>query len=81
MALALLLASGRLIPRFLLRQYPTVSDSFLIASILNAIGLFITDVLTYEWGGMGGDDPDAPGPSDARVIALKKVNLRSSTVY
>jgi hypothetical protein len=49
-----------------------VSDSFLIASILNAIGLFATDVLTYKWGGMA--DDDAPEPSTAQLVALKKVS-------
>lgn len=71
LALAMLVASGRLVPRFLQRQYPTVSDSLLIASILDAIGLFVTDYLTYIWGGMSDDVPE---PSTARVIALKKVN-------
>jgi hypothetical protein len=55
------------------RQSPTVSDSLLIASILNAFALFITDTLTYSWGGMAEDDADAPEPSVARRIALKKV--------
>lgn len=71
LALAMLVASGRLVPRFLQRQCPTVSDSLLIASILDAIGLFVTDYLTYTWGGMSDDVPE---PSVARVIALKKVN-------
>jgi hypothetical protein len=72
LTLAIIIASGRLIPRLLQRQQPTVSDSFLIASILNAIGLFATDVLTYKWGGMA--DDDAPKPSTAQLIALKKVS-------
>jgi hypothetical protein len=50
-----------------------LSDSFLIASILNAIALFITDVITYNWGGMDEYDPDAPEPPASQQIALKKV--------
>jgi len=77
MALAIFLASGRLVPRLLQRQYPTVSDSLLIASILDAIGLFVTDYLTYIWGGMT-DDAEA---STARVIALKKVQFAGNAFY
>lgn len=77
LALAMLLASGRLVPRLLQRQCPTVSDSLLIASILDAIGLFITDYLTYIWGGMSDDVPE---PSTARVIALKKVSGQLSLI-
>jgi hypothetical protein len=47
-----------------------VSDSFLIASILNASGLFITDTLTYVWGGMAEEDTES---SISRIIELKKV--------
>ncbi|KAI4653464.1 hypothetical protein J4E93_001230 [Alternaria ventricosa] len=77
MALAIFLASGRLVPRLLQRQYPTVSDSLLIASILDAVGLFVTDYLTYIWGGMT-DDAEA---STARVIALKKVQFAGNAFY
>jgi hypothetical protein len=72
LSLAMLIASGRLVPRLLQRLNPTVSDSFLLASIINAIGLFITDAMTYKWGGMASDD--APEPPEDRLIALKKVN-------
>ncbi|KAB2107707.1 hypothetical protein AG0111_0g4331 [Alternaria gaisen] len=78
LALAMLVASGRLVPRFLQRQCPTVSDSLLIASILDAIGLFVTDYLTYIWGGMSDDVPE---PSTARVIALKKVQFAGNAFY
>lgn len=78
LVLALLLASARLVTRLLQKQYPTVSDSFLIASVLNAIALFITDVMTYKWGGMSEYDPDAPEPPIERTIALKKVNTEPS---
>ncbi|CAN9432589.1 unnamed protein product [Alternaria alternata] len=78
LALAMLVASGRLVPRFLQRQCPTVSDSLLIASILDAIGLFVTDYLTYTWGGMSDDVPE---PSVARVIALKKVQFAGNAFY
>ena len=72
LVLAVLIASGRLIPRLLQRQSLTLSDSFLVASLLNAVALFTTDVMTYSWGGMS-DDADAPEPSPARQIGLKKV--------
>jgi hypothetical protein len=80
LGLAILIASGRLVPRIIQRQHPTVSDSFLIASILNAIGLFITDTLTYHWGGMAAEDADAPEPSVDQIIALKKVSSTSASV-
>lgn len=69
LALGIVTALGRLIPRFLHRQSFTVSDCFLIASIGNAVALFITDVMTYRWGGMGESDAS----SDALAISLKKV--------
>jgi hypothetical protein len=70
LALAIFIASGRLIPRLLSRQSPTVSDSFLIASILDGLGLFITDTMTYQWGGMAEDDVEIPVD---QLKALKKV--------
>jgi hypothetical protein len=72
LSLAIFIASGRLIPRLLQRQRPTYSDSFLIASLVNPVALFITDVMTYKWGGMA--DDDAPEPPIERLIALKKVS-------
>jgi hypothetical protein len=48
-----------------------VSDSFLIASILDCLGLFITDALTYRWGGMSEDDIEIPID---QLQALKKVS-------
>jgi hypothetical protein len=50
-----------------------VSDSFLIASILDCLGLFITDALTYRWGGMSEDDVEIPTD---QLKALKKVSCR-----
>ncbi|EAT76514.1 hypothetical protein HBI56_230980 [Parastagonospora nodorum] len=79
LSLAILIASGRLLPRLAQRAQPTASDSFLIASILNAIGLFVTDVMTYKWGGMAGDD--APEPPTAQLIALKKVQFAGNAFY
>jgi hypothetical protein len=73
LALAIFIASGRLVPKIWQHQYPTLSDSFLIASILNTIALFITDYLTYKLGGMEEYDPTAPEPSVSQAIALKKV--------
>ncbi|KAL7776187.1 hypothetical protein CFE70_006600 [Pyrenophora teres f. teres 0-1] len=73
MGLALLLASGRLVPRFAQRQYPTVSDSLLIVSIFDIIGLFITDTMTYKLGGMSNGEKEA---SMSQVIALKKTHAK-----
>jgi hypothetical protein len=77
LALAIFVASGRLVPKIWQRQHPTLSDSFLIASILNTIALFITDFLTYKLGGMEEYDPTAPEPSISQAIALKKVRWPS----
>ncbi|KAL5378365.1 hypothetical protein DPSP01_009122 [Paraphaeosphaeria sporulosa] len=76
MALAIMLASGRLVPRVLQHIHPTTSDSFLIASILNMLALFITDTMTYKLGGMS----DA-GPSEADLIKLKKVQFAGNYFY
>jgi len=73
LALAIFISSGRLVPRFLQQQRLTVSDGFLIAAVINAIGLFITDTLTYKWGGMADESADGAEPSLDQVIALKKV--------
>ena len=77
LGLAILIASGRLLPRSLQHQRLNTSDGFVIASIVDAIGLFITDVLTYKWGGMS-DDESSPAGSDSedtvkQLVALKKV--------
>lgn len=79
LSLAILIASGRLVPRALMRQRLTASDGFLLASIVNAIGLFATDALTYKWGGMSDESADAPAPPEGQVIALKKVWIRTRT--
>ncbi|KAH7380546.1 hypothetical protein DE146DRAFT_637540 [Phaeosphaeria sp. MPI-PUGE-AT-0046c] len=79
LALALFIASGRLIPRIVSLQHLTVSDWFLVASIADAIGLFITDFITYKWGGMAGDD--APEQSMERMVALKKVQFAGNAFY
>lgn len=68
----MLVASGRLVPRLLQRQRLTLSDCLLVASILDAIGLFITDVMTYELGGMSEEELET---TDAQQIALKKVRM------
>jgi hypothetical protein len=68
MSLAIVLASGRLVPRVLQRINPTASDCFLIASILNMLALFITDAMTYKLGGMSDAEP-----SESDLIKLKKV--------
>lgn len=68
----ILVASGRLVPRLLQRQRLTLSDCLLVASILDAIGLFVTDVMTYELGGMSEEELET---TEARRIALKKVRM------
>ena len=70
LALALVLASGRLVPRCIQRMNPTASDIFLIISILNTIALFTTDVMTYKMGGMSDDDPP-----EETLAKLKKVRV------
>ncbi|USP77939.1 hypothetical protein yc1106_05213 [Curvularia clavata] len=74
----ILVASGRLVPRLLQRQRLTLSDCLLVASILDAIGLFITDVMTYELGGMSEEDLET---SHAQQIALKKVQFAGNAFY
>lgn len=71
LAVAIVLASGRLVPRAIQRLSPSISDIFLIISILNTIALFITDVMTYKLGGMSDDEP-----SEADYIKLLKVSWR-----
>lgn len=73
MAIATLIACGRLVPRLLQQQRLNVSDWFLVASILDALGLFITDTLTYKWGGMSDEDPGESEEAMKQLIALKKV--------
>ncbi|KAK1995323.1 archaeal flagellin N-terminal-like domain-containing protein [Colletotrichum falcatum] len=54
------------------RQTLTVSDWFLIISIIDAIALFSTDALAYRLGGMDEYDPFAPeAPSDQQVTLMK----------
>ncbi|KAJ8117177.1 hypothetical protein OPT61_g1556 [Boeremia exigua] len=81
LVLATLLASCRLVPRFLQRHYPTLSDCFLVASILDAFALFITDVMTYSWGGMSGGSVKTSEPSTTRAISLKKVQFAGNYFY
>lgn len=73
MAVATLIACGRLVPRLLQQQRLNVSDWFLVASILDALGLFITDTLTYKWGGMSDEDLGESEEAMKKLIALKKV--------
>lgn len=70
MVLCMLVASGRLVPRLVQGHHLTLSDSLLVVSILDAIGLFATDALTYEYGGMSEEETES---SVAQTIALKKV--------
>jgi len=77
MGLAILLASGRLVPRLVQRQCLTVSDNLLIISILDVIGLFITDTMTYHLGGMSEEETEIPL---SQVIALKKARSHAPLV-
>jgi hypothetical protein len=77
LALAMFVASGRLVPRLWQRLHLTLSDTFLIASVIDATCLFITDALTYKWGGMADNSSDGPEPSANQMIALKKVQYHS----
>lgn len=71
--LAAIVACARLVPRFIHHQYPTASDGALLASLLNATALFITDYMTYLWGGMS-EGTDSVEPSEAMQTSLKKVS-------
>ncbi|KAF1969643.1 archaeal flagellin N-terminal-like domain-containing protein [Bimuria novae-zelandiae CBS 107.79] len=76
LALAIVVASGRLVPRLVQRMSPTMSDSFLVASVLNTIALFVTDVMTYDLGGISDDEP-----SEVNLIKLKKVQFAGNYFY
>ncbi|UPX18612.1 uncharacterized protein EKO05_0008906 [Ascochyta rabiei] len=80
LALAVVIASGRLVPQLVQHHHLTISDQFLIASIFNAVALFTTDVITYKLGGMS-DDIEGPEPSIAQATALKKVQFAGNYFY
>lgn len=63
------------------RQHLTVSDWFLVASLLDAAALFATDTVAYKLGGMDEYDPDAPEPSIQDQITLMKVSFAGNYFY
>ncbi|KAM0331403.1 hypothetical protein ACHAQA_003076 [Verticillium albo-atrum] len=73
----ILIVVARLLVRLVRqRQDLTVCDWLLVASMLNATALFITDVLAYKLGTLG------PYPeSVADQISLKKVNFAGNYFY
>ncbi|KAF5660276.1 archaeal flagellin n-terminal [Fusarium heterosporum] len=62
-------------------QSLTVSDWFLIASLLDAAALFATDTAAYNLGGMDEYDPNAPERSLSDQITLKKVAFAGNYFY
>ncbi|KAF4956897.1 hypothetical protein FGADI_3500 [Fusarium gaditjirri] len=60
-------------------QRLTVSDWFLVASLLDAAALFGTDTAAYKLGGM--DDPSAPPRSIEDQITLLKVSFAGNYFY
>ncbi|CAJ0553193.1 Ff.00g117050.m01.CDS01 [Fusarium sp. VM40] len=63
------------------RQSLTISDWFLIASLLDAAALFGTDTAAYNLGGMDEYDPNAPERSITDQITLKKVAFAGNYFY
>lgn len=77
MVLALAIVVARLLVRLVRqRQTLTVCDWFLIASMLDAIALFTTDMLAYRLGALG-----MPPTSEAEQISLKKVTFAGNYFY
>ncbi|KAK1573749.1 archaeal flagellin N-terminal-like domain-containing protein [Colletotrichum navitas] len=82
LTLAVTLVLARLYLRLILqRQTPTLSDWFLIASILDAIALFSTDTMAYKLGGMDEYDPFAPEAPEDQQISLMKVAFAGNYFY
>lgn len=76
MTLAYVLVITRLCIRiFQQRQKPSLSDAFLIVSVLDALGLAICDTESYKLGAMSGNSfGDETGPAAlAREVTLSKV--------
>ncbi|KAK2051222.1 archaeal flagellin N-terminal-like domain-containing protein [Colletotrichum caudatum] len=63
------------------RQTLTVSDWFLIVSIIDAIALFSTDAMAYKLGGMDEYDPFAPEAPEDQQIMLMKVSFAGNYFY
>ncbi|KAH7267826.1 archaeal flagellin N-terminal-like domain-containing protein [Fusarium redolens] len=62
-------------------QSLTVSDWFLIVSLLDAAALFGTDTAAYNLGGMDEYDPSAPPRSIEDQITLMKVSFAGNYFY
>lgn len=60
----------------------TTSDWLLVASSLNCIALFTTDVMAYNLGGMDDyADPDGGPQTDAEANSLMKVTFSGNYFY
>lgn len=82
LALAVVLTSLRLLLRLVLqRTRLTVSDWLLVASVLDAVALLVTDTMTYNLGGMDEYDPDAPPIPVADEIASMKIAFAGNYFY
>ncbi|KAF4337277.1 archaeal flagellin n-terminal-like domain protein [Fusarium beomiforme] len=62
-------------------QSLTISDWFLVASLIDAAALFGTDTAAYNLGGMDEYDPTAPPRSIEDQIMLKKVSFAGNYFY
>ncbi|KAK2008215.1 archaeal flagellin N-terminal-like domain-containing protein [Colletotrichum eremochloae] len=85
-AMLLTLAVSLVLARLYLRLYRqhqtlTLSDCFLIVSILDAIALFSTDAMAYKLGGMDEYDPFAPEAPADQQIELMKVAFAGNYFY
>ncbi|KAK1978704.1 archaeal flagellin N-terminal-like domain-containing protein [Colletotrichum cereale] len=82
LTLAVSLVLARLYLR-LIRQHQTltVSDWFLIISILDVIALFSTDAMAYKLGGMDEYDPFAPEAPEDQQVMLMKVAFAGNYFY
>ncbi|KAI8266523.1 hypothetical protein K4K58_009607 [Colletotrichum sp. SAR11_239] len=82
LSLAIVFVFARLFLRLVRqRQKLTLSDWILIASLCDAIALFITDAMAYNLGGMDEYDPKAPEPPVADQIKLMKVSFAGNYFY
>jgi hypothetical protein len=82
LSIAIVLTILRVVLRTIIqRTRLTPSDMLLIASTVVAIGLFTTDVMSYNLGGMDDYDPEAPERPISEQIALMKVNFAGNYFY
>ncbi|KAF4975677.1 hypothetical protein FZEAL_7567 [Fusarium zealandicum] len=82
LGVATILVLARLFLRTI-RQHQnlTISDWFLVASLLDAAALFGTDAAAYNLGGMDEYDPNAPERSLEDQITLMKVSFAGNYFY